>query len=209
MLYHISASWNRKGKLVKTFRACSRFCDLAETFSSSSSAGDEILAAGEQASVTTYNGKPGETLDSLWYQRFSVKVAKLTSLRHYRPHQPQLDFIACEYTIKWWSGKDLLPEEWGWKESIGTDTTNLLPALSDLLRIIHCNCQTQCGNPARRMDWAVQLYAACNCKGSACLNSISNEDEESEDSDIDELWILWCSCSWLIQSGVLYRCSGL
>ena len=37
---------------------------------------EEIIAAGEQALVCLYNGKPGESLDALRYARFQEKVAR-------------------------------------------------------------------------------------------------------------------------------------
>ena len=37
---------------------------------------EEIIAAGEQALVCLYNGKPGESLDALCYARFQEKVAR-------------------------------------------------------------------------------------------------------------------------------------
>ena len=48
-------------------------------FDTESASPEEIFAAGEQALVALYNGKPGEKLDSLRYKRFCEKVATSTS----------------------------------------------------------------------------------------------------------------------------------
>ena len=48
-------------------------------FDTESASPEEIFAAGEQALVALYNGKPGKKLDSLRYKRFFEKVATSTS----------------------------------------------------------------------------------------------------------------------------------
>ena len=65
------------------------------------------------------------------------------------------------------------PQDWGWKESDGTlipVTTDLDPAPNELLRIVRCNCLTDC------------CSVACgNCRGSGCCNSNPEMDfDETE-----------------------------
>jgi len=59
-----------KGLSLKKFKSSKHFCEQAMVFDTLSSSPQAITTAGEQALVIMYNGKPGESLDSLWYQHF-------------------------------------------------------------------------------------------------------------------------------------------
>ncbi len=53
------------------------FVGLAKIMSSGSEISkDEIIKVGERVLVCPYNGKPGESLDTLRYKRLQEKVAK-------------------------------------------------------------------------------------------------------------------------------------
>ena len=134
-----------KGKSLKKYRD---FCSHAEVFN------EVISAAGEQVLVTMHNGRPGESLDFIQYKSFCEKVA--TSKSHIQPQtlpptsaavkfhslHVYYQILQCKGT-----GDRFLPEEWGWRESekrLIPITTDLMPAPDDLLRIIRCNCQTNC-----------------------------------------------------------------
>ena len=58
-------------------------------------------------------------------------------------------------------------------------TTDLMAAPDDLLRIIRCNCQTDCGTMrCTCRKHAIRCSIVCgNCKGSGCMNSPPNEDD--------------------------------
>ena len=83
---------------------------------------EEIIAAGEQALVCLYNGKPGESLDALRYARFQEKVARSSKYVEAKNLPP----TCCSNEIphpssffsKWSCGEgnpgNLKPTEWGW-----------------------------------------------------------------------------------------------
>ena len=166
-------------------------------FDSPSASAEEIVSAGEQVLVAIYNGKAGETLDSLRYQRFAEKVARHTS--QVQPQTLPSTLAAAKfhslrvfYQVQQWKGSsnELVPEDWGWKESEGLlvpVATDLLPAPEELLHIIRCNCQTQCSTMrCTCTKHGIKCSMVCgNCKGSACMNSILNENEDT-DTESDE-----------------------
>ena len=96
--------------------------------------------------------------------------------------------LCVYYQVQEWkgAGDGLLPEEWGWKESeemFVPVTTDLLPAPDDLLRIIRCNCHTDCGTmrcSCKKHGIACSIVCG-NCKGSGCMNSTPNEDDSDDD----------------------------
>jgi len=68
-------------------------------------------------------------------------------------------------------GSEFQPLEWGWKECDGTLLplfTDLAPAPDDLLKIISCNCHTDCSTS--RCICKKYNVKCCfgNCKGTAC-----------------------------------------
>ena len=141
---------------MKKFRDCDHLRDLAEAFNSPSATAEENSTAGEQVLATIYNGKPGETLDFVRYKHFCEKVARNTS--HIQPQTltptsaaAKFHSLRVYFQVQQWkgTGDGLLPEEWGWRESedeiLVPVTTDLLPAPHDLLRIIRCNCKSDCG----------------------------------------------------------------
>lgn len=158
----------------------------------------DIIAAGEQALVIIYKGKPGEMLDSLRYQHFCEKVATNTS--HVQPQSLPPTSAAAKYhnlhvyfQVQTWkgSGDDLMPEEWGWKESeagLMPVYTDFPPAPDELLQVIRCNCQTDCCNMrCTCKKHYIKCSPACgNCRGSGCMNSdclVSDEEQDNEDEE--------------------------
>ena len=144
-----------------------------------------------------YNGKPGELLDSLRYKRFCEKVATNTS--HVQPQSlPPTSAAGKYHSLRVYfqikqlkdSENDLLPIEWGWRESEGgllQVHTDLPPAPDELLRVIRCNCQADCSSlRCTCMKHTVECSPACgNCKGSACTNSDKSIVADGEDYDFD------------------------
>jgi len=81
------------------------------------------------------------------------------------------------------------PLEWGWKKNddkLMPLLTDLSPAPSELLKIIRCNCQTDCSSTrCTCKKHNVKCSVACgNCRGSGCTNS---EVPESDDDDDETL----------------------
>ena len=186
-----------KGKSLKKFRENNHFRSHAEVFNLPSASIEEISAAGEQVLVTMYNGKPGESLDFIRYKSFCEKVA--TSKSHIQPQTlpptsaaAKFHSLRVYYQILQWKGTGdrFLPKEWGWRESekrLVPITTDLMPAPDDLLRIIRCNCQTDCGTMrCTCRKHAIRCSIVCgNCKGSGCMNSSPNEDDSDDDNTDD------------------------
>ena len=189
-----------KGNSLKKFRSSEHFREQAKVFDAQSASTEDVIAAGEQALVSMYNGKPGGKLDILRYKRFCEKVATNTS--HVKPQTLPPTSAAAKYhslrvffQVQQWKGfgDELLPEEWGWRESDGVLNpvqTDLPPAPDDLLRVIRCNCQSDCSTlrcTCRKHN--VKCSLACgNCRGSGCMNSdpLAHEEVDNDDDDDDD-----------------------
>ncbi|KAJ8398451.1 hypothetical protein AAFF_G00427060 [Aldrovandia affinis] len=145
-----------KGAPLKKFTTSSEFREQATVFDTQSASTAEVVSAGENALLCLYNGKPGEGLDSLRHKRFCEKVA--TSTSHVQPQSLPPTSAAAKYhslrvyyQVQQWKGTvdELLPQEWGWKESDGglvPVQTDLPPAPLELLRVIRCTCKTDCSS---------------------------------------------------------------
>ena len=58
-----------KGTSLKKFCENHQFRDQAKVFNNTSASKEKVIEAGEKALVCLYNGKSGESLDSLRYRR--------------------------------------------------------------------------------------------------------------------------------------------
>ena len=105
------------------------------------------------------------------------------------PPQPNIIVFLC--TIRYSSGRreaGLLPQDWGWKESDGKlipVTSDLDPAPIDLLRVVRCNCQTDCNTlRCSCKKHGLTCPIACgNCRGSGCVNSSQLEEEVDDEAE--------------------------
>ena len=95
------------------------------------------------------------------------------------------------FQILEWKGHsgEMNPPEWGWKKSDEKFMplhTDLPPAPSEILKIIRCNCQTDCSSMrCTCKKHNVKCSVACgNCRGSGCTNSqvLENDDDNAEDA---------------------------
>jgi len=185
-----------KGVSLKKFKSSKHFQMQAKVFSAAESSPNDIMVAGEEALVDLYNGNPREGLDSLRYKCFSKKVA--TNTTFVLPQTLPPTSAAAKYhsfrvyfQIQEWkgNGSGMQPTAWGWKECDGkliTVLTDLPPAPDELLKIIRCNCHTDCSSMrCTCKKYNVKCSSACgNCKGTACTNSDTSIDEE-DDPDTD------------------------
>ena len=185
-----------KGTAIKKFQSSEHFREQAKVFAKESATPEEISIAGEQALVALYNGKPGESLDSLRYKRFCEKIATNTSRIHPQTLPPtsaaaKYHSLRVYFQILGWKGhsSEMNPLEWGWKKSDEKFMplhTDLPPAPSEILKIIRCNCQTDCSNMrCTCKKHNVKCSVACgNCRGSGCTNSevLENDDDNAEDA---------------------------
>ena len=182
-----------KGTSLSKFKASGIFREQAKVFCSDSAPTHDVIDAGEKALVLLYNGMLTDTLDSLRHKRFCEKVASKTT--HIKPQSLPPTSAAAKYhslrvylQVQEWRGSDveLHPRDWGWQEceeGFATLQTLLPPAPEHLLRVIRCNCQTDCSTlrcSCRKHN--IECTPACgNCKGTGCTNiSYDNNIETLE-----------------------------
>ena len=77
------------------------------------------------------------------------------------------------------------PQDWGWKESdvaLIPVPTDFDPVPNELLRIVRCNCQTDCSTLRCLCRKLGQNFSvACGyCRGSGCSNSNPEMDLDDE-----------------------------
>ena len=147
--------------------------------------------------MVMYNGKKDETLNTLRLSRYCEKVAK--SLNRVEPRSLPPTSAAAKFhsyrvflqICQWKNPHCTLKEEsWGWKvteSGFVPILTDLPPAPAELLKIIRCDCTTDCssGHCTCRKNGMKCTLACGHCQGSACTNASAMLVEE-EDSD-DEL----------------------
>ena len=170
-----------KGLPLKNLKD-SYFKKKAEIFCSSEATRQEVQHAGEAALVCLYGGSPDEELKRLRYRRFSEKVSTSTSPVQVQTLPPTS--AAAQYhsarvyfqVQEWMDNCHLNPEDWGWCNVRGTlqpKMTDLPPAPESLLKVIRCNCKTDCNT--RRCTCkklGLDCTPACGeCKGVSCTNS--------------------------------------
>lgn len=188
-----------KGISLKKFRASITFREQAEVFNTYPATQNDVITAGEKALAIIYNGKSTDTLDSLRHQRFCEKVAS-KSWQHVKPQTlpptseaAKFHSLRVYFQVQQWkrSEDNLDPMDWGWQKCndgfVPLQTTRA-PAPENLLRIIRCNCKTDCSTTkcsCRKHN--IECTPACgNCKGSGCTNASPFEDDnEEEDEDYD------------------------
>ena len=184
-----------KGTALKKFKSSVCFRQQANVFSQESATAKEVCSAGEKTLLILYGGSLKESLDSLRYKRFCEKVSTSNSCIHPQTLPPTS--AAAKYhsmrvylqVLEWKNcSNSVNPLEWGWKESDGKFTpalTDLPPAPDNLLKMIRCNCRTDCSSmrcTCRKHN--VKCSPACgNCRGSGCTNSTI---PEQLDGDIDD-----------------------
>ena len=89
--------------------------------------------------------------------------------------------------VKQWQGEDgdLSIEGWGWKlrgNKVCPITTELPPAPENLLKMIQCNCSTDCLNArctCRKHGLDSSLVCG-QCRGTGCSNSSIDPNEDTD-----------------------------
>jgi len=153
----------------------------------------DISTAGEQVLINVYNGTVEESLNSLYYKHFCEKVATNAVYIHPQTLLPPTSAAAKYHSlhvylqVQKWKGcsAEVQPLEWGWKMSEGKQMpvlTDLPPAPDELLKIIRCNCHTDCSSLRCTCEkHNVRCSTACgNCRRLGCTNSDNLEDEYSK-----------------------------
>ena len=181
-----------KATALKKYVNSLHFREQAKVFNLHSTV-DDIVAAGENALVSLYGGKPGEKLDSLRYQRYCEKLATKSS--QVQPQNLPPTSAAARYhslkvylQVKEWKGEDegMSVKDWGWKvtdDQVLPMMTDLPAAPECLLRMVRCNCPLDCASArCTCRKHGLECSLACGqCRGAACTNSTHQFDYDSED----------------------------
>ena len=179
-----------KGTILKKIQNDASLQAQAHIFQMPSLSKEMVATAGEKALILLYNGKLNEGLDALRYRKFCEKAAVGTS--YVKPQTLPPTFASSKFhsyrvyhQIQQWCNREIPPDEWGWKqnnERYIPIMTDLPPAPSELLRLIRCNCKTECRSErctCRKNH--VRCSNVCGqCKGVACSNVEYLEDVEPE-----------------------------
>ncbi len=175
MWYHLTNQWIWEKCIVEKNQVLKHLMQAGQVFLSPQSSSAEIQKAREQAMVILYNGKPDESLNSLWYKCYSGKV--VTYVVHVQPQvlpptEAAIKFhsFCMFYQICQWMGcsNEMLPVAWGWKISESGLTpiqTDSLPAPEVLLKVIRCGCTTD--SESLRCSCRKSGLKCSNCKGLA------------------------------------------
>lgn len=182
-----------KGDLLRQLKNGQNFRKQAYVFSGEATK-KKIHLAGEAALVCLYGGQPNEGLDKLRHRKFCDKVS--TSIAPVQVHTLPPTSAAAKYhsarvyyqVQEWMGHRTLDPEQWGWTLEGGLlhpTTTDLPAAPESLLKVVRCNCTTDCNSrrcTCRKMG--LECSVACGeCRGTSCSNSSAVEDDEVDDID--------------------------
>lgn len=137
---------------LRTFLQSDSLCQLAQVFLVDKDVKD-IVDAGQKILVALCDGKSGSTLDSMRYQSFCSKVALGTQFVQVHALPPtsaaaKYHSLRVYLQVQQWIGNtEVQPENWGWRNTdnkLLPITTDLPPAPARLLRVIRCNCKSDC-----------------------------------------------------------------
>lgn len=182
-----------KTAALKKYENSLHFREQAKVFNSPSTVND-VVVAGENALVSLYGGKPGEKLDGMRYQRYCEKLA--TNSSQIQPQSLPPTSAAARYhsqrvylQVQQWEGEDegISLEDWGWAVTEGQALPRMtdLPAAPEmLLRMIRCNCSSDCASTrCTCRKHGIECSPACGqCRGTACSNSHNQVDhDDSQD----------------------------
>ena len=156
---------------------------LAVEFSKTGNTQERIEESGEMAAHILYNANEVESINALRMRLLFTKVAKATSFvkpERLPPTKSALKFHSFRVflqVLKWIGDDSLKPEEWGWlniENKLRPKTTNKNPAPGLLLKIIGCNCSSDCST----------LHCGCRRGGYPC-SSVCGKCQFKECSNID------------------------
>ena len=187
-----------KGLSLNRFTSGALYRDKAGQFCNKDATVDDVIDAVEAALVCLYSGKEGDNLDGLRYSKFCDKVA--TNKVHIRPQTLPPTYAAARYhnmpvylqVQLWMVVCNTKETDWRWMtkdENVVSVMTFLPPAPDKLLRVIRCNCTTDCSTArCSCRKHSLECSPACGqCRGIGCSNStaadICDEDDDDDDDD--------------------------
>ena len=168
---------------MKKFKLSTALQQAANVFDSPISTHEEIAPAGEKVFMALYNGKANDSLNTLRFSKYCEKVAK--NLNKVEPRSLPPTSAAAKFhsyrvflQICQWKNQqcDLQADLWGWILSdLGyfPILTDRAPAPADLLKIIRCNCATDCSSSrCSCQKHGMKCSMACGqSRGTACANA--------------------------------------
>ncbi|GFO21794.1 hypothetical protein PoB_004829900 [Plakobranchus ocellatus] len=176
-----------KGLPLKKIKTDADFKTAVETFCTKGKTTADIIASVERALISLYGRRAGDTRDMLRYKRFWEKVTSSITTVRVRSLPPtsaaaNYHSLRVYLQVQDWIDTtcDLQPEMWGWQLSsrrLDPCITDLPPAPELLLKMIWCNCKSDCRSKrctCRKHGLECSL-ASGECKGIDCLNSPSSE----------------------------------
>ena len=175
-----------KSLSLKKFRMDNEFRECSKTFHREEASHEEIIEAGQKALVVLFNGKQGDTLNSLRMSRFYQKVAesvKCVTPEQLPPTQDTAKYHSYRvyFQIQVWRGNNLDAQAWGWKIVNGRMLpiqTDRQPAPDKLLKVIRCKCKTECRTArCTCKKHGLECSPMCSdCRGLSCFNSFTIEN---------------------------------
>ena len=176
-----------KGLSLKAFMHKEQFKQQEITFSNELSSKEQIVTAGEIALPILYYGKDDD-LDQMRYSMFHDKL--VSSKTQIKPEVLPPTSSASKYRSMWvfcqvmqWKGREIHPNKWGWKitnNMMIPKYTDLPCAPEGLLKIISCNCKTDCSimRCSCKKNGLICSFTCGECRGYSCGNSMQPELEE-------------------------------
>ena len=168
-----------KGLTLKNFVTDTHFREHVKVFDSLPASKEEIVKAGEQVIVCLYSWKPEEGLDGLRFRRCAKRCPLVL------PRFSHKASIRVYHQFMQWKGKEkqVTAEEWGWRLN---DDGQLVPEAPEaLLRVVRCNCLSDCSNmrcTGKEHDF--ECSAACgHCRGTSCTYAAALDFDEDLDED--------------------------
>ena len=137
-----------------------------------------------------YGRRQEESLDSLRHRKYYEKVCTKgcqVEPQNLPPTSGAARFhsIRVFLQVKQWQAENLSIEDWGWKlrgNQVCPITTELPAALENLLKMIRCNCSTDCSNTrCTCCKHGLDCSLACGqCRGTGCSNSRIDPNEDTD-----------------------------
>ena len=170
-----------KGKGLRLFLKDPDFRQHISEFTNDDCLQDKISSSGEKLIIMLYGGKGTDNLDDLRYITFQKKLSSSTKAilpEHLPPTSDAARFhsLRAYYQVQTWKGKTLPVDEWGFVRRgkyLLPKLMSKLPAPSNLMKLIKCNCSTGCNLKGRcscRKN-NIKCTPMCGtCKGVSCTN---------------------------------------